>query len=126
MNTYCVYMVMCIDGTYYVGITNDVDRRVAEHNLGVDEGAYTHSRRPVVAVHVSEFSEVLQAIACEKKLKGWSHAKKSALARGDWQMIQALSKSKNYRPPSERMPRRVRATRRPSPTLRQAQDFGSG
>jgi predicted GIY-YIG superfamily endonuclease len=55
-----------------------------------------------VLAYSHEFNEVLDAISAEKKLKGWSHAKKSALARGDWRLIQALSKSKNYRPPVRR------------------------
>lgn len=99
MKSYFVYMVFCTDGTYYVGVTNDAERRIAEHNVGIDPDCYTYSRRPVVRVWSQEYSEILQAIDAEKKLKGWSHAKKSALARGDWKLIQALSKSKDYRPP---------------------------
>ncbi len=87
-------MVMCTDGTFYVGVTNDVERRFGEHNFGIDPDCYTYTRRPVVLVYVSEFTEVWDAIDCEKRLKGWSHAKKSALARGDWQMICALSNAK--------------------------------
>ena len=94
MKTYYVYMLMCTDGTYYTGITNDVERRFGEHNFGIDPKCYTYSRRPVVLVHVSEFTEVWDAIDCEKRLKGWSHAKKSALVRGDWKMICALSNAK--------------------------------
>ena len=45
VKNYFVYMVFCRDGTYYVGVTNDADRRVAEHNLGVDADSYTYSRR---------------------------------------------------------------------------------
>lgn len=103
MKSYYVYMVFCTDGTYYVGVTNDADRRVAEHNLGTDEESYTYSRRPVVLVWSQEYGEILQAIDAEKKLKGWSHAKKSALARGDWKLIQALSKSKDHGPSERRL-----------------------
>jgi predicted GIY-YIG superfamily endonuclease len=62
MDSYFVYMLQCSDGTYYVGITNDPDRRVAEHNLGLDEKAYTHRRPPVRLVHSSAFHEVLDAV----------------------------------------------------------------
>jgi putative endonuclease len=106
---YYVYMVMCTDGSYYVGITNDVERRVAEHNYGIDKNCYTFVRRPVVAVHVSEFTEVWQALDCEKKLKGWSHAKKSALVRGDWKLVRALSLATNC---SDERRRRVDPTGR--------------
>ncbi len=87
MDNYFVYMVRCADGTYYVGVTNDADRRIAEHNLGIDEKAYTHRRRPVNLVYSAIFHEILDAISWEKQLKGWSHAKKTALAENDWARI---------------------------------------
>lgn len=94
MKAYYVYMVMCTDGTFYIGVTNDVEHRFGEHNFGIDPDCYTYTRRPVVLMYVSEFTEVWDAIACEKRLKGWSHAKKSALARGDWKLICTLSNAK--------------------------------
>ena len=98
MKDYFVYMLFCFDGTYYVGMTNDIERRLGEHQSGIDEGCYTSSRRPVVLAYVQCFDDVWAAIANEKKLKGWSHAKKSALARGDWKMIQQIAKPKYRRP----------------------------
>jgi len=91
---YYVYVLMCTDGTFYVGITNNVERRLGEHNLGIDPHCYTFTRRPVVCMHVSEFGQVCEALQCEKQLKGWSHAKKSALCRGDWALVRALAKRK--------------------------------
>ncbi|MBV8363550.1 MAG: GIY-YIG nuclease family protein [Candidatus Eremiobacteraeota bacterium] len=93
-------MLRCFDGTYYVGITNDLDRRIWEHNYGIDETCYTFLRRPLLCVWSEMFHHVLDAIQCEKKLKRWSHNKKSALARGDWKMISALSKGRDNRCPS--------------------------
>jgi putative endonuclease len=84
MERYFVYMLLCSDGRFYVGITNDVARRTAEHNLGVIEDCYTFGRRPVRLVHSSGFSNVFDAIRWEKQLKGWSRAKKCALVRDDW------------------------------------------
>ena len=84
-------MLMCSDGTYYVGISNDIDRRIHQHNAGSNEKAYTHSRRPVLLAYASlGFPYVLDAIAWEKRLKSWSHAKKGALARGDWDALRAV------------------------------------
>ena len=93
MKFYYVYIVECADGTYYTGITNDVDRRVGQHNFGTDEKAYTYSRRPVVVVFSAEFREVLDAIAYEKRVKGYSHAKKKAMIEGRWSDMRALSRS---------------------------------
>ena len=89
---YYVYMLRCADGSFYVGVTNDLERRVAEHNLGIAATSYTHTRRPVTLVHASAFREVVQAIAWEKQLKGWRRAKKEALIRGDWEAIRALAR----------------------------------
>ncbi|MBV8244551.1 MAG: GIY-YIG nuclease family protein [Candidatus Eremiobacteraeota bacterium] len=94
---YFVYMVRCSDGSYYVGITNNVDRRVAEHNLGIDEGCYTNARRPVEVVFVESFREILDAIFVEKKLKGWGRAKKEALIAGDWSQVHLLAKRRGGR-----------------------------
>ena len=95
MKTYYVYMVFCRDGNYYIGMTNDVDNRVAQHNFGVDPDCYTFSRRPVVLVYSCSFSEVTEAIACEKQLKGWSRRKKAALARGDWDAVKRFSRRRS-------------------------------
>ncbi len=93
-------MLMCTGGSYYVGVTTDIELRFGEHNFGIDPDCYTYNRGPVVLIHVSEFREVWDALNCEKQLKGWSHAKKSALARGDWKLICALSEAKRSSRPS--------------------------
>ena len=92
MKTYFVYMVRCADDSFYVGITNNAELRVGQHNYGTDPKCYTFTRRPVVLVHLSEFSEVWDAIRWEKQLKGWSRAKKRALVAGDWNAIHALAR----------------------------------
>jgi putative endonuclease len=95
MKTYYVCMVFCRDGSYYIGMTNDVESRVAQHNFGVDPDCYTFSRRPVVLVYSSSFSEVTEAIASEKQLKGWSRRKKAALARGNWVALKHSSRCRS-------------------------------
>jgi len=92
VKTFFVYMVRCSDGSFYVGITNNAEQRVAQHNYGNDPECYTFTRRPVALVHVSQFREVWDAIRWEKQLKGWSRAKKQALAAGDWAAIRRLAR----------------------------------
>ena len=87
-------MVICDDGSYYVGVTNDVERRVAEHNYGLDPRSYTFKRRPVELVYCAEFGEVDDATLWEKQIKGWSRAKKAALIRGDFEKIRRLAGSR--------------------------------
>jgi putative endonuclease len=88
---YFVYMVQCADDSFYVGVTNDVERRINEHNFGLDPSSYTHERRPVRLVHCADFARIEDAIKWEKQLKGWSRAKKIALVEGDWKRVQELS-----------------------------------
>ena len=91
MQQYFVYIALCADATYYVGITNDPDKRLWEHNAGLSPSAYTHSRRPVSLIYVAPFYRVEEAIAWEKQLKGWSHAKKRALINGNWDLVRSLA-----------------------------------
>ncbi|MBM3228017.1 GIY-YIG nuclease family protein [Candidatus Peribacteria bacterium] len=91
MRTYDVYIVRCSDGSYYTGITNDVERRIGEHNAGVDPKSYTFRRRPVRLVYVADFWDVNQAIAWEKIVKRWSRTKKEALIRGEYERLPELA-----------------------------------
>ena len=87
-----VYLLRCNDGHYYVGMANEsVERRVAEHNAGTYDG-YTKSRRPVTLLFAQEFDRITDAIAAERQLKGWTRAKKEALIRGDFDLLQELAK----------------------------------
>ncbi len=87
MKRYYVYMVQCSDGSFYVGITNDLERRIGQHNSGWDSKAYTHQRRPVSLVYSEDFSNVDEAIRWEKQIKKWNRLKKMALAKGDWKGV---------------------------------------
>lgn len=84
---YWVYMLKCSDDSYYVGMTENLTIRLAQHEAGVDSESYTHSRRPVELVWSQEFSTHDEAFQREHQLKGWSRAKKEALIRGDWDGI---------------------------------------
>ena len=90
MNAY-VYILRCSDGSYYVGSTRaSLEERVGNHNTGV-YGGYTARRRPVTLVFAQDFQRITDAIAAERRLKGWSRAKKEALIRGDWAALPALA-----------------------------------
>ena len=85
-----MYILVCADGSYYVGSTNDLVRRVNEHNQG--RGArYTASRRPVRLVYAAEFTSLADAYAKEKQVQGWSRAKREALIRGDYAALPGLA-----------------------------------
>ena len=104
---YWTYMLRCRDGSYYVGVTSEIEIRLAKHALGVDPDAYTFRRRPVSVVYSDVFSTPDEAIFVEKRLKGWSRAKKDALVRVDWDTIRELSRSSASRSDGKRRPRTI-------------------
>ena len=94
MKSYFVYIVRCSDGSYYTGITSNLENRIHKHNAGTFKG-YTSSRLPVELVYSNFFKNVKDAIHAEKQIKGWSRAKKEALIKGDFDSLVMLSKSKS-------------------------------
>ena len=93
-HNYFVYIVECSDTSYYTGVTNDLDRRIWEHNSGENQLSYTFKRRPVSLKFSQWFQDINQAIEFEKQVKGWSRKKKEALFIEDWEEVKILSKSK--------------------------------
>jgi putative endonuclease len=91
VRTFYVYMLRCIDGTFYTGVTNNIERRYYEHSTGHDPTCYTHSRRPLRLVYAAEFQYIDRAINFEKQLKGWSHKKKRAFVERDWPLLKRLA-----------------------------------
>jgi putative endonuclease len=86
-----LYILRCADGAYYVGTTRGaLERRVGEHNAGT-LGGWTASRRPVSLVFQQHFPSIDDAVAAERRIKGWRRAKKEALIRGDFDALRALS-----------------------------------
>ena len=93
------YILECADGSYYVGSTTDLDRRISEHNLG--EGAtYTRParRRPVTLVWSAQFDRVDDAYYLEKQVQNWSRAKREALIDGRFADLPALARGHCRRP----------------------------
>jgi len=72
------YMVRCKDDSLYVGMTNDLEERIREHNWGV-KSEFTTKRRPVVLIWWEEQPDRETAWKREKELKGWSRKKKLEL-----------------------------------------------
>lgn len=90
-----VYILECADGTLYTGITNNIDRRMAEHQEGMKPTAYTFPRRPVVLKYAEAFTDYRLAIEWEKRIKRWSARKKWALIKENWDELQRLAECRN-------------------------------
>lgn len=93
MKDYFVYIVECKDGSYSTGVTQELEKRIIEHNSGFYKGN-TSTRLPVKLVYSNRFTEINDAIKAEKQIKGWSIGKKEALIIGDFELIKLLSKGK--------------------------------
>jgi len=94
MKTYYVYILECADKTYYTGITSNLIERFESHKSGKYKDSYTSSRRPLKLVYSCEFTNPNLTIETEKRIKKWSKAKKSALIKGDYDVLPSLSKKK--------------------------------
>jgi putative endonuclease len=91
MNQYFVYILLCGDNSYYTGITNDIERRIWEHETCFYPTAYTSKRLPVKLVFWEKFNNPDHAIEFEKQVKGWNRKKKEALIEGNWDKLKELS-----------------------------------
>ena len=94
------YILHCADGTYYTGHTDNLEQRIAQHHDGHFKGCYTFGRRPLEVAWVDEFPTRYESLQAERRIKGWSRAKKEALIGSDWSRLARLAI-----PPKERTAR---------------------
>ncbi len=89
-----VYILKCADGSYYTGHTDDLERRIFQHNSRAFVSCYTANRLPVELVYHQTFSSRAEALASERQIKGWSRKKKEAMTKGDWNEVSHLAQSR--------------------------------
>ena len=85
------YILRCSDKSYYVGHTDELERRLAEHETGATRG-YTATRRPAQLFWFQEFSTREEAKAAEAQIKRWSRKKKEALIEGRMEELRAAAR----------------------------------
>lgn len=89
-----MYILLCADGSYYVGSTINLERRIRQHQNG--EGAnFTRTHLPVKLVYYEEFDRIDEAFHREKQVQGWNRKKKEALINGQLNNLHELSECKN-------------------------------
>jgi putative endonuclease len=97
-----VYIILCADGSYYTGLTREeVSTRFSQHVNGIDPKAYTFARRPLKLVWNTHFDRIDEAISTERRIKGWSRAKKEAMMRGDFDQLPELAARRKKKNNSE-------------------------
>ncbi|MDK2982286.1 MAG: putative endonuclease [Chloroflexota bacterium] len=87
------YILKCADGTFYIGSTRNLEKRVWDHQ-NRQGGKYTRKRLPVELVYCEEHQHIGEAYQREKQIQGWSHKKKQALISGDLNQLIDFSKNK--------------------------------
>ena len=87
------YILRCADGSYYTGHTDNLEARIGGHQSGQIKG-YTCKRRPVELVWSQDFPTRIEALETERRIKGWSRAKKEALITGDWELLSLLARNR--------------------------------
>jgi predicted GIY-YIG superfamily endonuclease len=68
-----------------------VEERLSEHTQGLIPGCYTDSRRPVKLLFSEYYERTDEAVTAERRIKGWSRAKKEAYMRGDFAALVELA-----------------------------------
>lgn len=74
--SYFVYILECADKSLYVGCTNNLEKRVAQHNDSKLGAHYTKIRRPIVLKYKEGFGTLKEARQRESEIKGWRREKK--------------------------------------------------
>lgn len=97
--SFFVYILECSDGSYYVGCTNNLNKRLKQHNESKWGAHYTKIRRPVKLKYQEEFKTLVEGRRREKEIKGWrkekkenlwTRTKKEALISGNSELLKRL------------------------------------
>ena len=73
---YYVYILECSDRSLYIGCTNDLEKRIKQHNQSKWGAHYTKIRRPILLKYQEEFNTLIKARQRESEIKGWRREKK--------------------------------------------------
>lgn len=81
MKAYYLYILECSDGSFYTGITTDVNRRLKEHNENKKGAKYTSCRRPSRLIFEKKFKNRSKALVEESRIKKLKREDKKALCK---------------------------------------------
>ena len=81
MLLFYVYILKCGDNSYYIGHTDNIEKRILEHKFGKYSG-YTSSRLSIKMVFMQTFASRYEALIAERQMKKWTRVKKELLISG--------------------------------------------
>lgn len=76
-----VYILKCVDNTFYTWVTIDLDRRIIEHNTSDKSAKYTRMRRPVELIYSKEYTNRIDACKEEYRIKQLTRKQKEELIK---------------------------------------------
>ncbi len=85
-----MYILKCSDDSYYVGHTDDLERRLYEHSNDLYESCYVAARKPFKLVFFDTASSRIEVLEAERRIKKWSRKKKEALISGGWENMKGI------------------------------------
>jgi len=94
MDSWFVYILLCDQKTLYVGRTEDLEKRLTEHQRGYSP--FTKKFSEIELVYQEQCGSYRKAEQRESQLKKWSVAKKKALIAEDKALLTELSKSREF------------------------------
>jgi len=86
-----MYILECADGSYYVGSTVDLERRLEQHQKDIG-AVYTSKRLPVRLAYFEGYELISEAYHREKRVQRWSRTKREALNEGNLELLPGLAK----------------------------------
>lgn len=89
-----MYILKCVNDTYYIGSTTDLDQRVIQHKNGLGSN-YTRKHLPVELVYYELFDRIDYAFSREQPVKKWSAKKKLALINGNKEELVKLARNRS-------------------------------
>lgn len=89
-----LYILLCDQKIFYVGITDNLKRRISQHKNGYSK--YTHKFSDIKFVYYEEQKTLADAMRRERQIKRWSSAKKIALIKGDIELLKKLSRGHGH------------------------------
>ena len=95
-----MYILLCANGKYYVGSTENLEERLKRHNAGYGCG-FTKAHLPVKLIYKEEYPTIEEAYQRERQLHGWSRAKKEALINGNIVELKKQSKGGSTSSPTD-------------------------
>lgn len=88
---YYFYILSCSDNSLYCGQTNNLERRIKEHNFNKSKSAkYLRGKIPVKLVYFEKYSSLQDAMKREWQVKKWTRSKKEALIKGNTDLLKML------------------------------------